>query len=107
MQKYGCFFIINGVTAKDCPVILCEGYATGASIYEAIGYTVVVAFDLGNLDPVAKAIKKLYPHSPLLVAGDDDYLTKTPIDNPGKTKAIEVAEKYGGMAVLPVFKNRV
>jgi putative DNA primase/helicase len=59
------------------PVILItEGYATGATLHEATGYPVAVAFDANNLLPVAQAIKSAYSRSNLLICGDDDYLWK-------------------------------
>jgi len=50
----GCFHLIGGADATLC---ICEGYATGASLHAATGHAVAVAFDAGNLEPVAKAIR--------------------------------------------------
>jgi putative DNA primase/helicase len=47
--------------------ILCEGFATGASIAEATGRPVVIAFNAGNLLKVAE--------SGMTVAGDNDAWT--------------------------------
>lgn len=44
-------------------VVVTEGYATGASIHEATGARVIVAFNAGNLLPVAKQIKELWDFS--------------------------------------------
>lgn len=106
LKKEGCFFRIGNEPQSRDYVVLAEGYATGASIYEATGLTVFVVFDCGNLLPVAHAVKRAFPKCRIVVAGDDDYLTKSPVDNPGKTKAYEVAEKVRGVAVVPIFKNR-
>ena len=40
---------------------IAEGFATGASIHEATGLPVAVAFNAGNLEPVAKALRKQVP----------------------------------------------
>src|SRR5262249_1001881 len=56
----GCFHII-GVPQDDKMVIVCEGYATGASIHEATGHAVVVAFTSGNLKPVAAVWRRSCP----------------------------------------------
>jgi putative DNA primase/helicase len=69
-------------------VVVCEGYATGASIYEATGLAVAVAFNAGNLSPVAKALRAKYPQMKLVVAADDDQGTP---GNPGLASAIEAA----------------
>lgn len=57
-------------------VLMAEGYATAASLHEATGYPVVVAFDAGNLLPVAQAIHKRYPWARVLVCADDDFLAR-------------------------------
>src|SRR5205085_809251 len=41
----GCFFTISD--KADGPIIICEGYATGASIHEASGHAVVCAMNCG------------------------------------------------------------
>lgn len=58
----------------DVPVIIiAEGYATAATIKEAIELPAVVsAFDSGNLKAVAKALHEKYPHKPVIIAADDD-----------------------------------
>jgi putative DNA primase/helicase len=54
------------------PLCLCEGYATGASIHEATDYPVAVAFNAGNLGPVAQALRARFPNSRLVLCADDD-----------------------------------
>lgn len=91
--------------ATDAPpvVVVAEGYATAASVHQATGYPVAVAFDAGNLAPVAKALQRLCPGALLLVAGDDDADTETRTGtNPGRTKATAAARTVKGLAVLPV-----
>ncbi|WP_298580549.1 DUF5906 domain-containing protein [uncultured Luteimonas sp.] len=53
-------------------VLVAEGYATAASLYEATGFPVAVAFDAGNLLPVAEALRKRYKKARILVCADDD-----------------------------------
>jgi phage/plasmid primase-like uncharacterized protein len=52
------------------PLVLAEGFATAASIHEAAGVAVCVGFSGGNLKHVAESLRRLFPNSPLLVAGD-------------------------------------
>lgn len=54
-------------------LIVCEGYATGASIHEATGHAVAVAFNAGNLDPAAVALSAKYPALKIIIAADDDH----------------------------------
>jgi putative DNA primase/helicase len=69
-------------------IVICEGFATGASIYEATGYRVRCAFNCGNLKEVAKITRDEYPKSTIIIAADDDHQTE---GNPGQTKAKEAA----------------
>ena len=81
-------------------LIVCEGYATGASIHEATGYAVAVAFNAGNLEAVAVALRGKYPSLKIIVAADDDHLTD---GNPGMTKATAAALAVGGQVAAPAF----
>ena len=53
-------------------LIICEGVATGLSLYECTGYPVAVAFDAGNLEPVAKVMRARMPNLRIVIAADDD-----------------------------------
>lgn len=81
---------------------LCEGYATGASIYEAYHEPVICALDAGNLLPVAQAIRIKCPSLPLVIVADNDRATalKTGV-NVGVAKAQAVA------ATLPFITVQV
>ena len=81
-------------------LIVCEGYATGASIHEATGQAVAVAFNSGNVGPVATALHKKYPELTIVIAADDDHLTP---GNPGLTAAKSAALAVGGLVVIPQF----
>ena len=81
-------------------IVVCEGYATGASIHAATGHAVAVAFNAGNLQAVAQALHRKYPSLPILVAADDDWQTE---GNPGITKARQAAMAVGGQMVAPLF----
>lgn len=97
-DKTGHFYKIG--TSKDKTIIICEGYATGASIHEATGHAIIIAFDAGNLKPAALAIRKKYPDMKIIIAADDDHATG---GNPGLTKATEAARIVGGLLAAPVF----
>lgn len=93
----GCYHAIG---KPEGVLIVCEGYATGASIHEATGCAVAVAFNAGNLEAVAIALRSKYPDARLIVAADDDWRTD---GNPGMTKATEAARAAGGWLAVPVF----
>ncbi|MGY3551196.1 toprim domain-containing protein [Bradyrhizobium sp. USDA 4469] len=84
-------------------IIICEGYATGASLHEASGHAVIVAFDAPNLLPVAQAIRARFPNAIIIMAADNDRRTLKPVNNPGVTRAREAAQAIGGMVVAPDF----
>lgn len=94
------FFTIG--QTKDNTIIISEGYATGASIHQATGHAVIVAFDAGNLLPVANAIRSKFPDMKIIVAADDDHATES---NPGLTKATEAAKAVNGFWAVPVFPD--
>ena len=93
----GCFMPIG--TPEDT-LILCEGYATGASIYEATGEPVAVCFNSGNILEAAKELSAKYPNAKIIIAGDDDHKLDK---NIGRVKAVEAAKHIGGTTVFPVF----
>lgn len=99
-RKAGCFCMLGEPAEVLC---IAEGYATAASVHEAIGHAVAVAFDCGNLAPVARALREKYPLAKIVVCGDDDISTK---GNPGRTAAEKAAKEVGGFVALPEFGKR-
>ncbi len=96
----GCYHAIGKPSGPDGALIVCEGYATGASIHEATGQAVAVAFNAGNLEAVALALRAKYPAARLIVAADDDSHTA---GNPGITKATAAALAAGALLAVPDF----
>lgn len=120
-RKHG-LFTVAGARADDpdkgvaadpaAPLVLAEGYATADSVARSTGATVVVAFDSGNLDAVARELRDRYPTRPMLIAADNDHNApkeKAPDGKPranvGLEKAKAVAEKYGAGVAAPQFKD--
>ena len=82
----------------DGDQILCEGFATGASIHEATGQPVVVAFNASNLFKLAEP--------GWTIAGDNDAFTQTKEGspwNPGQEKALAAAWEHNCKVVIPTF----
>jgi putative DNA primase/helicase len=96
-QKINSLFHLIGPELTDFCYIT-EGFATGATVHEATGKSVVVTFTAGNLEHVALSIRRRYPQMSIIIAGDDD--TKT-AGNPGRTKAESAAKAVCGSAVFP------
>lgn len=100
-QKKSAFNEIAGDSEK---IIIAEGYSTAASIHEATGYTVVVAFDAGNLIHVVKIFRKMYLDSEIIIAADNDQW-KTETGNTGVESAKTAAIEINAKVAIPSFKN--
>lgn len=87
---------------KESAILIGEGFATVASLVEETGAPGIVAFNAGNLLPVAKAIRRLNPRAEIVVCGDDDRWTE---GNPGRTKARQAAVTIGAKLLLPDFSG--
>lgn len=92
-----------GTINKAEPLLIAEGYATGATLHELTGLTVVVAFNSGNLPAVAQDYRGKHPEQLILIAGDNDH-QKPQDKNIGAIKALEAAQRVGGYPMLPDFK---
>ena len=79
-------------------VILVEGFATGATLHEITGKPVVVAFNAGNLVPVAGKLRQHHPKLQIVIGADNDHATE---GNPGISKARMAARAVGGSVVAP------
>jgi putative DNA primase/helicase len=96
----GCYYAIG--QPRDT-MLVAEGYATAASLFEATGHATAVAFNAGNLEPVARALREKFPRVRIVICADDD--TETP-GNPGLTKAIAAARAVRGLVAKPDFGGR-
>ena len=56
----GGHFVIGDVN-RPGPLLIAEGYATAATVHELTGMPAIVAFNAGNLAPVARTWRALFP----------------------------------------------
>lgn len=98
-QKSGNFHTITGHQDR---VLICEGYATGASLFEATADTVVIAFDAGNLLDVSRSIRATYPDCKLILCADNDWSAGNGA-NVGIDKAQAAAVSVGAFLASPQF----
>lgn len=97
----GCFHVL-GDMASSAWVLIAEGYATAATLHEATGYAVVVAFNAYNIRHVAATVRQLLPYAQLLLCADDDMETEVKIGkNPGILSATAAAAAVGGYWCRP------
>ncbi len=94
----GWYLIETAVTRPE--VLLCEGFATGATLHEQTGARTYCAFAAGNLLAVARAVRTRHPSEAVIVCADHDAWTP---GNPGVTKGREAALAIGAKLLVPDF----
>lgn len=102
-NKVGAFHIVDGnisdlKSAKS--IIITEGYATAASINEAVKepeLKVIAAMSANNLEHTVKAITNKYPEMNIIIAADNDLTNK--VGNIGLNAANAVCDKYKNVTV--------
>jgi len=113
MEKFGNFHLLSepGKDLSQGEILLSEGYATGASLHMATGKPVAVAFDAGNLEPVARKLREKYPNAAITICADNDHqhTRRTPegteLWNKGVALAQDAAKAVGGKVVAPIFNE--
>lgn len=105
----GGHFVIGDVQQPG-PLLIAEGFATAATLHELSDLPAIVAFNAGNLLPVAQTYRALYLERAIYIAGDDDRHREAERDaqgrpkvNVGRVKAEEAAAAIGGQAMFPSF----
>ncbi len=81
-------------------IYIAEGYATAATVHLATEAPAIVAWDCGNLPPVARAVRDKYPDVRIVIAADDD---RSKPKNPGRRKGIAAAQAITGDVAFPDF----
>lgn len=97
--------IAGGYFAMGRPtdsLLLCEGYATAATVFAATRAAVAVAFNCGNLPAVARTLRAKFPALRIVVCADNDSGTA---GNPGLRWAHEAAQAVGGFVAVPRFEG--
>jgi phage/plasmid primase-like uncharacterized protein len=97
----GSYFRIGKSKGDDGSTIcIAEGYATGATVHEATGHGVFVAFCDWNLTAVAEMVRERYPDAHIVICADDDWKTE---GNPGLASARKAARAVDGKVAVPAF----
>ena len=91
-----CCFIGDSIdlTPRDT-ILICEGWATGASLFEATGHFTIVAFSAGNLTAVALSTRKHHQANEIMICGDNDA------SGVGQIAARAAALAINGKYILP------
>jgi len=98
--RAGGLFSPIGDLTDPARLLICEGWATGATLFEESGRPVLCAMNAGNLLPVATAARAAWPGADLVICADDDRHTE---GNPGVTYATAAANATGAALIVPQF----
>jgi putative DNA primase/helicase len=93
----GCYYGIGRIKNR---ILVAEGYATGATLYQATGHAVAVCFNCVNIFDVVKALRAKYPAKQFVICADNDARTE---GNPGLTNAMKAARAVNGLIAVPYF----
>jgi hypothetical protein len=92
----GLYFALNN--KPDGPLLLAEGLATAASLYEATRMATWMALDCGNLQTAARIARKKFASRDILLCADDD-------GQQGIAKATGAARAIDGKLAVPKFAD--
>lgn len=95
----GSYYSLGGKPVDT--LLVCEGFATGASLFAATGYPTAVAFNAGNLGAVARTIRLKFPSVRIIVCADNDRFN--PDVNVGVVEATFAARDVAGWIAVPQF----
>lgn len=98
-KKSGVYALIGEPTDT---ILICEGFATGATLHEATQLQVYVALDATNLSNVATEVRKMLPLSRIIICADNDQYKKV---NTGITAAEKAAAKVDADVIYPIFHD--
>ncbi len=98
--KAGHFTPIGDLPDDAATILVCEGWATGASSHAATGLPVVAAMDAGNLRLVAPLLRERFPSARIVLLADNDDKPGR-IENPGITAATAAARSVAGLISIP------
>ncbi|MDO9451183.1 MAG: DUF3987 domain-containing protein [Rugosibacter sp.] len=95
----GCYFAIGNAAdiEKHGALVICEGFATAATLRESTGFATLACFSAGNLLSVATSQREKFPAVKIIIAGDFDK------SGTGQRAAAEAAQAVSGLVAIPQF----
>lgn len=102
--RAGGLFSPLGDFSNPASILICEGWATGATLHQESGHPVLCAMTAGNLLPVATAARSAWAGADLVICADNDRFTE---GNPGVTYATAAAKATGARLIVPEFPDGV
>ena len=92
----GGYYVINDETTTFTTALVCEGFATAASLYEATKIPAVIAFSASNLLAVTQDLRATYSDTTIIICGDHDKSGAG-----GERSAKEAAEAVDARIIIP------
>jgi putative DNA primase/helicase len=102
--RAGGLFSPIGDFTNPTKILICEGWATGATLHEETGHPVLCAMTAGSLMAVATAARSAWAGAELVICADNDRQTE---GNPGVTYATAAAKAVGAKLIVPQFPDGV
>ena len=106
-STHGACYEFEPEEENDRLIIICEGVATGETLYRLTQkrFRVVCAMNCHNLEAVTKGIAARYPRADILIGADNDLGTYAKTgDNPGRSCAdLVVRTGYAKGIIIPDF----
>lgn len=103
LDKSGIFHLIDSVNSPKvltrAEILICEDYATGASLHMATKKPVIVAFDVYNFEAVAKQIREKYPDAKITICAANDLVDGPESYKTGKAEF--VASEVNCKVIIP------
>lgn len=100
--KGGFVFLGEEIHQSIDPIWICEGWATGCSIYEAVGKHVVCSLGASNIELIALQFRQAYPCNTIIICADNDQQTR---DNVGLKYGKMAADSINAPLVFPNFNG--
>lgn len=98
-QKDAHYWIKTPKGVENKTILVCEGWATGKSAFDATEYAVIVTFGKANLLSVSKGVRGKYPEHKIILLADED-------GGDGVAKANEAARGVNGLVAVPQFGDK-
>lgn len=107
-KKSGCFSIIGAENLNQMnEFIIAEGFATAATLNEALQKPIIMGVDSGNLIKIVENLKNEYPNITITIAADNDKRREFEGSvNVGAKVAEEIKQKYPQTKlIIPKINN--
>ncbi len=93
----GSYCVIGNVEliAPESTLLICEGWATGCTLYEETRLAVFIAFSASNLKAVALQVRQHYPNREIIICADNDA------SSVGQLAANDAALEIDGKVSIP------